>query len=168
MNIQDWFPLGLTSLVSLQSKGLKRRIFSKASVLRCSAFFMVQLSLPYMTTGKTIALTRWTFVSIVMSLLFNMLSRFVRLYCSHSPWKSRWAFYGALGITKSIHHIHLPLHSWSVHLPWGIFGYLSGPWFIAVGGESLGTNLKFSFVHIIHPIHTFVIQDRSGIWPLTT
>ena len=48
---------------------------SKASILRHSAFFIVQLSYPYMTTGKTIALTRWTFVSKVMSLLFNMLSK---------------------------------------------------------------------------------------------
>ena len=50
---------------------------SKASVLRCSAFFIVQLSHPYMTTGKTIVLTRQTFVGKVMSLLFNMLSRLV-------------------------------------------------------------------------------------------
>ena len=50
---------------------------SKASILWCSAFFMVQLSHPYISTGKTIALTRWTFVSKVMLLLFNMLSRFV-------------------------------------------------------------------------------------------
>ena len=48
---------------------------SKASILRCSAFFIVQLSHPYVTTGKTIALTRWTFVSKVTSLLFNILSR---------------------------------------------------------------------------------------------
>ena len=48
---------------------------SKASVLQCSAFFVVQLSHPYMTTGKTTALTRWTFLGKVMSLLFNMLSR---------------------------------------------------------------------------------------------
>ena len=52
-------------------------ICSVPSGLQCSAFFMVQLSHPYMTTGKTIALTIWTFVSEVMSLLFNMLSRFV-------------------------------------------------------------------------------------------
>ena len=75
MNIQDWFPLGWTVWISLQSKGLSR-VFSnttiqKASILRCSAFFIVQLSHPYMTTGKTIALTRWTFVGTVMSLLFN-------------------------------------------------------------------------------------------------
>ena len=50
---------------------------SKASILQCSAFFTVPLSHPYMTTGKTIALTRWTFVDKVMSLLFNMLSKLV-------------------------------------------------------------------------------------------
>ena len=50
---------------------------SKASILQCSAFFIVQLSHPYMSTGKTIALTRWTFVDKVLSLLFNMLSRLV-------------------------------------------------------------------------------------------
>ena len=50
---------------------------SKASILQCSAFFIVQLSHPFMTTGKTIALTRWTFVGKVMSLLFNMPSRLV-------------------------------------------------------------------------------------------
>ena len=57
---------------------------SKASILRCSAFFRVQLSHPYMTTGKTIALTRWTFVGQVMSLLFNMLSRLVRTFLPRS------------------------------------------------------------------------------------
>ena len=81
VNIQDWFPLGLTGLIFLQSKGLSR-VFSnthssKASIIWCSAFFTVQLSHPYMTTGKTIALTRWTFVNKIMSLLFNTLSRFV-------------------------------------------------------------------------------------------
>ena len=57
---------------------------SKASVLRRSAFFIVQLSHPYMTTGKTIALTRWTFVGKVMSLLFNMLSRLVITFLPRS------------------------------------------------------------------------------------
>ena len=57
---------------------------SKASILRCSAFFIVQLSHPYMTTGKTIALNRWTFVDKVMSLLFNMLSRLVITYLPRS------------------------------------------------------------------------------------
>ena len=76
--IQDWFPLGWTGWISLQSKGLSRVFFqhhsSKASILRCSAFLMVQLSHPYMTIGKTITLTRQTFISKLMSLLFNMLS----------------------------------------------------------------------------------------------
>ena len=58
-------------------KNLLQHHSSKASILRHSAFFIVQLAHPYMTTGKTIALTRWTFVSKVMSLLFNMLSRYI-------------------------------------------------------------------------------------------
>ena len=57
---------------------------SKTSILQCSAFFIVQLSHPYMTTGKTIALTRWTFVGKVISLLFNMLSKFVIAFLSRS------------------------------------------------------------------------------------
>ena len=78
MNIQDWSPVGLTGLISLQSKSVLQHHSSKASIFWCSAFFMVQLTHPYMTTGKTIALTSWTFVGKVMSLLFNMLSRLVR------------------------------------------------------------------------------------------
>ena len=61
INIQDWFPLGLTGWISLQSKRFKSLLqhhSSKASILWCSAFLMVQISHPYMTTGKTIALTR--------------------------------------------------------------------------------------------------------------
>ena len=74
----DWFPLGWTGWISLQSKGSHlQHHSSKASVLRHSAFFIVQLSHPYKTTGKTIALTRQTFVGKVMSLLFRMLSRLV-------------------------------------------------------------------------------------------
>ena len=66
-------------LLSVQGtfKSLLQHHSSKASILLHSAFFKVQLSHPYMTTGKTIALTRWTFVGKVMSLLFNMLSRLV-------------------------------------------------------------------------------------------
>ena len=70
----DW--LGLLA-VQGTLKSLLQHHSSKASILRCSAFLAVQLSHPYMTTGKTIALTRWTFVGKVMFLLFNMLSRFV-------------------------------------------------------------------------------------------
>ena len=62
-------------MISLQSKGIKSLLHdSKALVLQCSAFFMVQLSLPYMTSGRPIALTVWTSVSKMMSLLFNTLS----------------------------------------------------------------------------------------------
>ena len=70
----DWL-----DLLAVQGtlKSLLQHHSSKASILRCSAFFTVQLSHPYVTTGQTIALTRWTFVVKVMSLLFNMLSRFV-------------------------------------------------------------------------------------------
>ena len=65
INIQDWFPLGLTFWISLQSKWLSR-VFpqnTKKSSILCSAFFMVKLSHPYMTIGKTIALTIWTFLA---------------------------------------------------------------------------------------------------------
>ena len=68
----DWLDL---HAVQETLKSLLQHRSSKASILWCSAFFIVQLSHPYMTTGKTIALTRWTFVGKVMSLLFNMLSR---------------------------------------------------------------------------------------------
>ena len=69
----DWF-----DLLAVQGtlKSLLQHHSSKALILQCSVFFTVQLSHPYMTTGKTIALTRWTFVGKVMSLLFIMLSRF--------------------------------------------------------------------------------------------
>ena len=90
MNIQVWFPLGLTGWISLQSKGLSRVLQyhnSKASVLQSLSFFMVQLSYPYMTAGKTIALTRWTSVSKVMTLLFNMLSWFVMAFPGGSDGK---------------------------------------------------------------------------------
>ena len=70
----DWL-----DLLAVQGtlKSLLQHCSSKASIFRCSAFFIVQISHPYMTTGKTIALTRWTFVGKVMSLLFSMLSRLV-------------------------------------------------------------------------------------------
>ena len=85
-NIQDWFPLGWTGWISLQSKGLLSLLQHhslKTSILWHSAFFF-QLSHPYMTTGKTIALTRWTFVGKVMPLLFNKLSRLVITFLPRS------------------------------------------------------------------------------------
>ena len=88
----DWL-----DLLAVQGtlKSLLQHHSSKASILQCSAFFIVQLSHPYRTTGKTIALTRQTFVGKVMSLLFNMLSRLVteKAMASHSntlDWKITW------------------------------------------------------------------------------
>ena len=77
----DWL-----DLLAVQGtlKSLLQYHSSKASILLCSAFLIFQLSHPYMTTGKTIALTRWTFVGKVMSLLFNMLSRLVITFLSRS------------------------------------------------------------------------------------
>ena len=77
----NWF-----DLLAVQGtlKSLLQHHSSKASILQCSAFFIVQLSHLYMTTGRTIALTRWTFVGKVISLLFNMLSRLVITFLSRS------------------------------------------------------------------------------------
>ena len=86
MNIQDLFPLRLTGLISLESKGLSR-VFSHTTAQK-HKFFGTQSSLwsnfqhPYMTTGKITALTRWTFIGKVISLVFNTLSRFVIAFFS--------------------------------------------------------------------------------------
>ena len=88
MNIQDWFPLQWTAwdLLAVQGtlKSLLQQHSSKASILQCSVFFMVQLSHLYMTTGKTIDLTIRTFLIKVMSLLFNMLCTFVNGFLPRS------------------------------------------------------------------------------------
>ena len=87
MNIQYCFPLEWTGWISFQSKGLLSLLqhhSSKQLIRWHSAFFIVQTSHPYMTTGKTIALTRWTFVGKVMSLFFNMLSTLVRIFLPRS------------------------------------------------------------------------------------
>ena len=125
MNIQDWFPLGLTGLISLQSKGLFKSLLqhhsSKAPILQHLAFFMVQLSHPYMTTGKTIALTRQTFVGKVISLLFNTLSRFVIAFLPRS--KHLFISIKLIGIT------HNTTRPTMVDSPWLTFdlGGLSWP-----------------------------------------
>ena len=97
MNIQGWFPLGWAGLISLVPKWLSK-VFPKnhslkASTLQHSGFFMVQLSHPYMTTGKTIALTRRTFVGKVMSLLFNTLSGLI-------PVRIDWFHLLAVGLSR--------------------------------------------------------------------
>ena len=77
----DWFDL---LAVQVTPKSFLQHHSSKASIIQCSAFFTVQLSHPHMTTGKTIALTIWTFVSKVTSLLFNMLSRLITAFLPRS------------------------------------------------------------------------------------
>ena len=89
MNTQDWSPLGWTGFIFLQSMDSQESSTTpqfKCTNLQCSAFFIVQLSPPYMTTGKTIVLTRWTFVGKVMSLLFTMLSRLIIAFLPRSKW----------------------------------------------------------------------------------
>ena len=90
----DWL-----DLLAVQGtlKSLLQHHNSKASILQHSAFFIVQLSYPYMTTGKTIALTKWTFVGKVMSLLFNMLSRLVMTFLPRSNFMAAVIIYSDFG-----------------------------------------------------------------------
>ena len=87
-----FFKMDGLDLLAVQGtlKSLLQHHSSKALVLQCSSFFMVQLSHPYMTTGKTIPLTRWTFVGKVISLLFNMLFRFVIAFLPRSEHLLTW------------------------------------------------------------------------------
>ena len=97
----DWLEF-LAVLGTLKS--LLQHHSSKASILRCSTFFIVQLSHPCMTTGKTITLTRWTFVVKVMSLLFNMLSRLVITFLPRS--KVSFNFMAAVTICSDFGATH--------------------------------------------------------------
>ena len=119
---QGWSPLEWTGWISLQSKGLSR-VFSNTTVQK-HQFFSVQLSLvkfshPYMTTEKTIALTRWIFVDKVMSLLFNMLSRLVITFLPRSkhlliPWLQSPSAV-ILEPRKIVSHC---FHCFPIYLPW--------------------------------------------------
>ena len=122
LNIQDWFPPGWTGWISAVQRTLKSLLqhhSSKASILLHSAFFLGQLSHPYMTTGETIALTRWTFAGKIMSLLFNMLSRLVITFLPRSKrllisWlQSSYAV--ILEPPKIICHC---FHCFPIYLPW--------------------------------------------------
>ena len=113
--------LGWTGWISLQGtlKSLIQHHSSKVTILQHSAFFIVQLSHPYMTTGKTVALTRWTFVGKVMSLLFKMLSRLVIVFlpkgkCLLISWlKSPFTL--ILELKKIVSHC---FHCFPMYLPW--------------------------------------------------
>ena len=112
----DWL-----DLLSVQGtlKSLLQHHTSKASILRCSAFFTVQLSHPYMTTGKAIVLTRWTFVGKVMSLLFNMLSRLVITFLPKSKWKEfHFSFMAAIIICSDFGaQKNKVIHCFPIYLP---------------------------------------------------
>ena len=109
-------------------KSLLQHHSSKASILQHSAFFIVQLSNPYMTTGKTIALTRWTFVGKVMFLLFNMLSRLVIAFLSRSKCLNFMAAvticsdFGAPKIKSDTVSLVSPFAvKWWDQMPWSLF-----------------------------------------------
>ena len=158
MNTQDWSPLGWTGWISLQSKGvfstpqlflntistsfqhfqhfisstllknLLQHHSSKTSILQRSAFFTVQLLHPYMTTGKTIALTRQTFVDKVMSLLLNMLSRLVITFLPRSKrllisWLQSPSDFGASQNSLTLFPLfpHLFPMKWWDQMPWSSF-----------------------------------------------
>ena len=123
MNTQDWFPLGFTGWLSLQSKGfssLLQHHSSKASILWHSAFFLVQLSHPYMTTGKPIAFTRWTFVGKVMALLFNMLSRLAITFLPRSKCLliSRLQLTTCSDFGAPQNKVCYYFHCFPIYLPW--------------------------------------------------
>ena len=113
MNTQDWSPLRWTGWISVVQgtlKSLLQHHSSKASIFQHSAFFIVQLSYPYMIIGKTIALTRQTFVGKVMSLLFNMLSRLVITFLT----RSKRLLMISQEAPKSAQVWHLSSASWSL------------------------------------------------------
>ena len=110
----DWL-----DLLELDFKSLLQHHNSKALILWCSAFFIVQLSHPYMTTGKSIALNRRTFVNKVMSLLFNMLSRLVITFLTRSKrlWIS-WLQSPSAVILEPQKIVSHCLHCFPIYLPW--------------------------------------------------
>ena len=115
------FRMNWLDLLAVQEtlKSLLQHHTSKASILWCSAFFIVQLSHPYMTTGKTTALTRQTFAGKVMSLLFNRLSRLVRAFLSRS--KSlliSWLCSPSAVILETKKIVCHCLHCFPIYLPW--------------------------------------------------
>ena len=105
----------------LLQEGLCQHHGSKASILCCSTFFMVQLSHPYMTTGKTIALTRWVFVGKVIALLFNTVSRFTTAFLPRSSFSS-FNFVAAITVHSDSgaqeNKICHCFHCFPIYLPW--------------------------------------------------
>ena len=120
MDIQGWFPLGLAGLISLQSKGLLQHHSLKASVLWHLAFLIVLLSHLYVTAGETTVWTIQTFVSKVVSLLFNTLSWFVIAFLPRS--KCLFNFMSAVTVCSDFgaqeNKICHRLHFFTFYLPW--------------------------------------------------
>ena len=115
----QWTPRTDLLVAQRTLKSLLQHHSSKAAILWCSGFFMIQLSHPYMTTGKTIALTRWTFVGKVMSLLLNMLSRLVITFLPRSKhllisWLQSPSAVTFWGPRKVCHCFHC----FPIYLPW--------------------------------------------------
>ena len=138
VNIQGWFLSGLVGLISLQSKGLSRGFYSitiqKHQFFNCSAFFMVQLSHPYMTTGKTMALTIRTFVGKVMFLLFNTLSRLVRVFLPRSKCLLiSWLQSPSAVILEPKEIISVPASTFFSYLPWsgGVYAMILVFWMLS-------------------------------------
>ena len=127
-----FFRIDCFDLLAVQGtlKSLFQLHSSKASILWPSAFFMVQLSHPYMTTGKTMALTVWTFVGKMMSLLFNMLSRFV---IDFLPRRTPWTVWKENESTAFLHRLMWGLHE-LIHVQWlgQSWPILNAPWTLAV------------------------------------
>ena len=126
MNIQDWlisFRMDWLDLLAVQGtlKSLLQHRSSKPSILQHSAFFIVQLSHPYMTTGKTIALTRRTFVGKVMSPLFNMLSRLIINFLPRSKGLFiLWLQSPSAMVLESKKIVCHCFHCFLIYLPWSI------------------------------------------------
>ena len=116
------FRLGWLDLFAVQGalKSLIQHHSSKASILQCLPFFMVQLSQPYMTTGKTMALTRWTFVDKVMSMLFNMVSRLVITFLPRSKYLLiSWLHSpSAVILEHPQNKVSHCFHCFPIYLPW--------------------------------------------------
>ena len=154
----DWL-----DLLAVQGtlKSLFQHHSSKASILQRSAFFIVQLSHPYMTTGKTIALTRWTFVGRVTSLLFHMLSRLAIGWFSHwSFWKSQPASSVRFGECKCV-------------LIWALEAFVTAPelkgcflilFFVLFYNQFLLLTVQKSFFTSYHVIgHSNIYQIKKNI-----
>ena len=124
VNTQDWSPLGWTGWISCSQRDSQESQHHslKASILQCSTFFMVQLSHPYMATGKTIALTRQTFVGKIMSLIFSMLSRLVIPFHPRSKCllisSLQWFWSLRNKKSNSFRKLWLFISFPQVHLPW--------------------------------------------------